>query len=160
MGNRHKLPQTSSAMENRSHSHGFKKEILCTGSIPGSGCTWILQTQHRLFRFKIEVKPTLSESDHRLLVQYRGIHGFSSEPDTDFLDHRDARRFSAELRLVVLLKACTRSGSPIEWEKEPPHGPPWPFYSHAPGSTLVALETTCIPPARITFLGQELRIKI
>jgi hypothetical protein len=44
-------------------------------------------------------------------------------------------------------------------EKEPPHGPPWPFYSHASGLTLVTLETACVPPARITFLGQELRIK-
>ena len=33
----------------------------------------------------------------------------------------------------------------------PPHGPPKLFYSHAPGSTLVTLETACVPPARITF---------
>jgi hypothetical protein len=83
-----------------------------------------------------------------------------SDPDTDFSDHRDARRFSAEIGSVVLLRARTCSSSSIEWEKEPPHGPPWPFYSHAPRSTLVALETACVPPAHITFLGQELRIKI
>ena len=47
--NRHKLPQTGSAMENRSHGHSFGTEISCTGSISGSGCTWILQTQHGLF---------------------------------------------------------------------------------------------------------------
>jgi hypothetical protein len=105
-----------------------------------------------------EQTQTLSRNQHRLLVQGMYTRVFS-EPDTDFSDHRDARRFSAELGTVVLLRARTRSGSPIEWKKEPPRGPPWPFYSHAPGSTLVALETACVPPARITFLGQELRIK-
>jgi hypothetical protein len=67
-------------MANRSHSHGFGTEILCTGSISGSGCTRILQTQHGLFRFKTEVKPALSESTTGFW--------FSTEVYTGFLKAR------------------------------------------------------------------------
>jgi hypothetical protein len=81
--------------------------------------------------------------DQRLLVQYGYIHGFFSS--------EGVRGFSAELGSVVLLRTRTPSGSPLKRESEPPHGPPKLFYSHAPGSTLVALETACVPPARITF---------
>jgi hypothetical protein len=105
-----------------------------------------------------EQTQTLFRNQHRLLVQGMYTRVFS-EPDIDFSDHRDTRRISTELGSFVLLRAHTCSGSSIEWEKEPPHSPPWSFYSHAPGLTLVALETACVPPARITFLGQELRIK-
>jgi hypothetical protein len=44
--------------------------------------------------------------DHRLLVQYGGIHGFFSS--------EGVRGFSAELGSVVLLRARTPSGSPLE----------------------------------------------
>jgi hypothetical protein len=83
------------------------------------------------------------------LVQYGGIHGFS-QSQTQTFRITGTHEGSCRTRDSRTLRARTRSGSPIEWEKEPPHGPPWPFYSHAPGLTLVTHGTACVPPARIT----------
>jgi hypothetical protein len=152
MGIRHRFPQTSSTMENRSQCHGFGTEILRTGSISGSGCTRILHTQHGLFQFKNRGEPTLSESNTSFW--------FSTEVYTGFLRARH-RIFGSRGSTSVLCKAwvsCTAQ-SPYtlrqsRWKmgEDPSHGSSWPFYSHGLGLTLVTLETACIYPARITFL--------
>ena len=46
----------------------------------------------------------------------------------------------------------THSGNQVEWRRNPSHGSPWPFYSHASGLTLVTHGTACVPPARITLV--------
>jgi hypothetical protein len=45
----------------------------------------------------------------------------------------------------------THSGSWVEWRRNPSHGSPWPFYSHALGLTLVTHEIACVPPARVSL---------
>jgi hypothetical protein len=104
----------------------------------------------RDFSVQTEVKPALSES----------ITGFwfSTEVYTGFLRarHRLFRsqgctkvlcrtRVSRTAQSLYTLRQSDRMG-----EGTPSHSP-WPFYSHAPGLTLVALGTACIPPTRITF---------
>jgi hypothetical protein len=59
----------------------------------------------------------------------------------------------------------SRSGSQVEWRRNPSHGSSWPFYSHAPGLTLVTLGTACVPSAcvpsiwKLLVLPKQLRIR-
>jgi hypothetical protein len=103
------------------------------------------------FSVQTEVKPTLSES----------ITGFwfSMEVYTGFLRARH-RLFGSQGCMKVLCRTWvsrtaqspyTLRQSDRMGEGDPSHNSPWPFYSHAPGLTLVALGTACVPPARITF---------
>jgi hypothetical protein len=86
----------------------------------------------------------------RVLVQ--GIYTQdSSELDTDFSNHRDARRFSAGVGLVVLSRALYAFRKSGRMGKEPSHSSPWSFYSHASGLTLVTHETACVPPTCISL---------
>jgi hypothetical protein len=59
--------------------------------------------------------------------------------------------FFAEVGLIVLLRACTRSASRVEWRRIPPHDSSWSFYLHAPGLTFVTLGTACVPSTCIPF---------
>jgi hypothetical protein len=107
------------------------------------------------FRFRTEVNPALSES----------ITGFwfNTEVYTGFLRARH-RLFGSQRRTKVLCRTRVRrtAQSPYTLRPSdrmraggPSHSSPWPFYSHAPGLTLVALGTACVPPARIpsSWLG-------
>jgi hypothetical protein len=61
---------------------------------------------------------TLSRNQHRLLVL--GMHTrVFSEPDTDFLNHRDAQRFSTGVGLVVLSRAPYAFRQSGRMEEEP-----------------------------------------
>jgi hypothetical protein len=65
-----------------------------------------------------EQTQTLSQNQHRLLVQGMYTWVFS-EPDTDFSNHRDARRFSAGVGLVVLSRALYAFRQSGRMEEEP-----------------------------------------
>jgi hypothetical protein len=65
---------------------------------------------------------------------------------------------------------CTRSptevGSDVQFrrsgrmEENPSHSSSWPFYSHAPGLTLVTFGTTCVPSIwKSHVIPKELRVK-
>jgi hypothetical protein len=109
-----------------------------------------------------EQTQTLSKNQHGLLIQGMYTRVFS-KLDTDFSNHRDARRFSTGVGLVVLSRLRTRSDNRVEWGRNPSHGSPWPFYSHVLGLTLFTHGTACIPPTRITLVRPplpKLRINI
>jgi hypothetical protein len=86
--------------------HCFRIEISHKGSISGSGCTQILQTQHEIFSNSNKGETGSFRIDYRLLIQYSGIHGFFSS--------EGVRGFSTELGSVILLKARTPSGNLLE----------------------------------------------
>jgi hypothetical protein len=140
------------------NSHGFFPQAQQWKNGLGSWL-WNIDLMHKLdlgqwmhtdspdttwdFSIQIEVKPALSES----------VTGFSFSTEV-------YTGFSVQRVYEVFLQSsgqsyCSRPVHPQEIHLNervnPPHGPPKPFYSHAPGSTLVALETACIPPACIPF---------
>jgi hypothetical protein len=68
--------KTGSEMEKWSHRNGFGTEASHTSSISDRGCTRIPR-HHTGFSVQNKGESGSFGINHRLLVQYRGIHGFS-----------------------------------------------------------------------------------
>jgi hypothetical protein len=111
----------------------------------------------------------LSEQ-HRLFPEiYTGFsfrectHGFS-QSQTQTFESQGCTKVLYRSRVGRTIQgpyAFRKSGR--KWRRNPSHGSPWPFYSHASGLTLVTHGTACVPPARITLYVlpcQKLRINI
>jgi hypothetical protein len=99
-------------MEKMAQGHGFGTEISRTGSISGSGCTRILQTQHGLFPDSNRGETGSFRIDHSFLVQYGGIHGF--------FQFRRCTRFFCRARVSRTAQSPYPSGSPLPSECVPP----------------------------------------
>jgi hypothetical protein len=142
--------KTGSEMEKWSHGHGFGTEASRTSSISDRGCTRIPR-HHTGFSVQNRGETGSFRINHRLLVQYGGIHGFSqsqtqafritgmhegslqnsgqsycSEPVHAQAVRSNGRRNPSHSSTLAILFACTRVDT------------------CRPG-------TACVPPARITF---------
>jgi hypothetical protein len=101
------------------------------------------QIQHRLPVQGMRTR-VFSETDTDSTTLDRGVHGFF-RTNTGFLFCIRITRGS----LTDWLPLITLQDSRIEWMRAPPHGLLRLFYLHAPGLTLVTLETACVPSARL-----------
>jgi hypothetical protein len=75
--------KTGSEMAKWSHGHGFGTEASRTSSISYRGCTWITR-HHTGFSVQNRGESGSFKINHRLLVQYEGIHEFSQSQTRAF----------------------------------------------------------------------------
>jgi hypothetical protein len=75
--------KTGSEMAKWSHGHGFGTEVSRTSSISDRGCTRI-PGHHTGFLVQNRGESGSFRINHRLLVQYGGIHEFSQSQKWDF----------------------------------------------------------------------------
>jgi hypothetical protein len=96
----------SSIWQHGIDSHSGFSGMRDESSMQGSIQTPRFRTEKGRTSFP-EQTQTLSQNQHGLLIQGMYTQVFS-EPDTGFLNHRDARRFFTGFRLVVLSPSSVR----------------------------------------------------
>jgi hypothetical protein len=118
---------TGSTMTGWSHGYGLGTKIPHIGSISSDrGCLSLPESTQTIPELNTDFSPpTVSE-----------LHEVSSRVGRSV-------RFRRCTRVFLQRSDHSRSDGRVEWRRNSSHGSSWPFYSHAPGLTLVTLGTAC-----------------